>query len=287
MRKKILVILGPTAVGKSALAIKIAKMIDGEIISADSRQVYKGLDIGTGKITKKEMKNMPHHMIDIVSPKKKYSVYLYKKKAEKIIKEIISRNKTPIICGGTGFYIDAITKGLIFPHVPPNKRLRTRLEKVSAEKLLMILEKLDLSRANVIKEKNEINNKPRLVRSIEIAKSLGKMPKINQNHQEYCFVKMGIYLPKKLLEKKIQVRVKKMFKNGLLGEIEKHKMLGIPQKRMREFGFEYFNPSYDSVVKKTIKYSKRQMTWFKRDNDIMWFNSSKKIDVKKISNLLK
>ncbi len=118
--KKVIIILGQTATGKSALAVKIAKKINGEIISADSRQVYKGLDIGTGKITKKEMQSSPHHLLDVVNPSgEKFTVAEYKKLAENKIKEIITRGKTPIICGGTGFYIDAITKGVIFPEVPP------------------------------------------------------------------------------------------------------------------------------------------------------------------------
>src|SRR3989338_11675290 len=127
--KKILVILGQTATGKSDLAVKIAKKIHGEIISADSRQVYKGLDIGTGKITKREMGGVSHHLLDIANPKRKFTVAEYKKLAEIKIQEIISRDKIPIICGGTGFYIDAVTKGIIFPEVPPNIKLRKSLEK--------------------------------------------------------------------------------------------------------------------------------------------------------------
>src|SRR3989344_5177183 len=121
MRKeKVIVILGQTSSGKSALSVKIAKKFNGEVISADSRQVYKGINIGTGKITKEEMLGIPHHLIDVVSPKEQFSVALYKELAEQKIKEILARGKTPIICGGTGFYIDAVTKGIILPLVPPN-----------------------------------------------------------------------------------------------------------------------------------------------------------------------
>src|SRR3989338_10398270 len=116
--KKVIVILGQTAIGKSYLAVKIAKKINppagGEVISADSRQVYKGIDIGTGKITRVEMKGIPHHLLDVANPKNQFTVVQYKKLAEQKIKEIIARGKTPIICGGTGFYIDAVTKGIIF-----------------------------------------------------------------------------------------------------------------------------------------------------------------------------
>ena len=124
MKEKVIVILGPTAIGKSSLAVKIAKLYNGEVISADSRQIYKYLDIGTGKITQKEMDNIPHHGLDLVSPKKTYSAVLYQKYALKKIKEILKRGKTPIICGGTGFYIDAVTQNFILPPVPANPILR-------------------------------------------------------------------------------------------------------------------------------------------------------------------
>ena len=124
MKKRVIVILGQTATGKSDLAVKIARKFNGEVISADSRQVYKGLDIGTGKITKKGRKGVPHYLLDVASPKKKFTVAEYKELAEEKITEILARGKTPIICGGTGFYIDAVTKGVVFPEVPPNLKLR-------------------------------------------------------------------------------------------------------------------------------------------------------------------
>lgn len=292
-KPKIIVILGTTATGKSDLAVKIAKKIGGEVISADSRQVYKGLDIGSGKITRKEMKGVKHYMLDIVNPKIKYTVAEYQKEAISTIAEIIKSGKTPIICGGTGFYIDAITKGIVFPLVPPNLKLRKALEKESAEKLFKILEKLDKIRAKDIKNKNEINNKVRLIRAIEIAKSLGKTPKIKEIKLPYKFIKIGLFLPKEKLETKIQKRVQKMFKDGLLKEIKKLKKDGISDKRLKEFGFEYNNPNVENVVRESIKYAKRQITWFKRparphessgaggDKQIKWFDASiKNLDKK-------
>jgi len=282
VKKKIIVILGITATGKSNLAVKIAKKINGEVISADSRQVYKGLDIGTGKITKKEMQGVKHHMLDIINPKIKYTVAQYQKETISAMAEIIKSGKTPIICGGTGFYIDAITKGIIFPEVPPNKKLRKSLEKESAEKLFKILEKLDKSRAKDIKNKNEINNKVRLIRAIEIAESLGKTPKIKEIELPYKFIKIGLFLPKEKLEIKIQKRVQKMFKDGLLKEIKKLKKDGISDKRLKEFGFEYYDPTEEKVIRESIKYAKRQITWFKRDKQIKWFDASKKNLEKKV-----
>jgi tRNA dimethylallyltransferase len=272
--QKVIVILGQTATGKSDLAVKIAKKINGEIISADSRQVYKNLDIGTGKIKKTEMKGVPHHLLDVANPKKKFTVAEYKKLAEEKTREIISRGKVPIICGGTGFYIDAITKGIVFPEVPPNLKLRKVLEKKSAPELLKILIKLDKTRAKNIDTKNKV----RLIRAIEIAKALGKVPKIKEVKPLYKFMKIGLYLPTDKLEKKVEKRVTKMFKDGLLNEIKKLKKSGVSDKRLKEFGFEYFKPTKEKVILETIRYAKRQMTWFKRDKQIKWFDASKKVD---------
>jgi len=283
-KPKVIVILGPTATGKSALAVKIAKKVGGEVISADSRQVYKGLDIGTGKISKKEMKNIPHHLIDVTDPKKKFTVVDYQRKAIYAMAEIIKRGKIPIICGGTGFYIDAITKDTVFPKVPPNNKLRKSLIQKDAVALFYELQKLDPERAKNIKKKNEQNNKVRLIRAIEIAKAIGKVPKLQYDTNSamsesvslFRFVKIGLFLPKEKLKQKIEKRVEKMFKDGLLNEIKKLKKLGVSEKRLKELGFEYWNPTKEKVISETIKYTKRQMTWFKRDKQIKWFDASKK-----------
>jgi tRNA dimethylallyltransferase len=283
----IIVILGQTATGKSNLAVKVAKKIHGEIISADSRQVYKGLNIGTGKITQKEMRGVPHHLLNIVNPKHKFTVVEYKKLAEEKIKEIIARGKIPIICGGTGFYIEALTKGIVLPEVPPNEKLRKKLSSKPAIALFEYLKKFDPKRAKNIKEKNEQNNKVRLIRAIEIAIALGKVPKITEVKPLYKFIKIGLFLPSDLLKKKIEKRVQKMFQAGLLKEIKKLKKLGLSKKRLRELGFEYNNPTEEKVISETLKYAKRQMTWFKRDKKIFWFNSSDKNLTKKVIHRLK
>ena len=285
-KQKVIVILGQTATGKSNLAVELAQKINGEIISADSRQVYKGLDVGSGKISKKEMRGVPHYLLDVENPKNKFTVTLYKKLAEEKIKEIIARGKVPIICGGTGFYIDAITKGIIFPEVPPNLKLRERLEGKTSEELLEILKKLDTRRAKDITNKNEQNNKVRLIRAIEIAKAIGKVPKVKEKKSKYEFIKIGLYLPTPLLTQKVEKRVRKMFKDGLLNEIKKLKNKGISNKRLAEFGFEYNNPTNETVISETIKYAKRQMTWFKRDKNITWFDASINNLDKKVLNVV-
>lgn len=276
-KPKIIVILGPTATGKSSLAVKLAKKLKGEIISADSRQVYKTLDIGTGKISKKEMRGVPHHLLDVVNPKVRFSVTKYQTLANKALEQVIKKGKIPIICGGTGFYIDAITKGVIFPEVPPNKKLRRELEDKSADELLKILNKLDKNRATNIDNKNKV----RLIRAIEIAKHLGKVPKIKEKESSYDFIKIGLTLDRDELRKKIEKRIKKMFRDGLLKEIARLKKAGVTDKRLREFGFEYYNPTIESVIIGNVKYSKRQMTWFKRDKEIKWFSPSQEKDIEK------
>ncbi len=276
-KKKVLVILGQTATGKSSLAVDAAIKFYGEIISADSRQVYKGLDIGTGKITKKEMRGVPHYLIDVVSPKKVFTVTQFKELAEEKIKDIIRRGKLPIICGGTGFYIDAIIKNIILPEVPPNKKLRQKLEKLSTENLLSTLRKLDRKRASSIVKKNEQNNRVRIIRAIEIAEALGHVPMVKKNKSEYEFIQIGLLVPKNIHDAKIEKRVEAMFKNGLLKEIFNLKKNGINSKRLQEFGFEYNEPTIDKVISETIKYAKRQMTWFKRYPEITWLEPSQVI----------
>jgi len=282
-KPKVIVILGPTAIGKSSLAVKIAHLYNGEVISADSRQVYKYLDIGTGKITQKEMNGITHYGLDLVSPKKTYSVVLYQKYALKKIKDILKRGKTPIICGGTGFYIDAVTQNYILPTVPANSELRKELNKNTAEENYKILVSLDPERAMNIDSKNNV----RLIRAIEIAKVLGKVPNLAvkpPSKNMYEFIKIGLTLPKEDLDKKIESRVKIMFKDGLLHEIEKLKKMKINTDKLREFGFEYYNPTLESVISGSRKYAKRQMTWFKRDKDINWFSPKDFLKIKKYIN---
>lgn len=286
--KKVLVILGQTATGKSDLAVKISQKIKGEVISADSRQVYKDLDIGTGKITKKEMRGVPHYLFDVANPKNRFTVAQYKKLTDSKIKEIIKRNKTPIICGGTGFYIDAVTKGIVFPEVSLNIKLRKSLEKKSAPALFKILKKLDYARAKNI----DANNEVRLVRAIEIAKTLGKVPKITEKTPPYKFIKIGLYLPPDKLKEKIAKRLKKRIRQGMLNEAKKLHREGLFWKRMEGLGLEYrFMAFYlqnkiskaemlQKLNSEIYKYAKRQMTWFKRDKEIKWFQPTehKKIE---------
>jgi|SRR3989338_1013042 len=279
MSRKIIVILGTTASGKSALAVKLAKKFNGEVISADSRQVYKGLNIGTGKITRKEMGGVPHYCLDVVSPKKIFTVADFKKCAEKAIEKIFAKNKTPIIVGGTGLYIQAIVDNIVLPEVKPNWKLRKELEKKTTEEMFNMLKKLDPERAKNIDAKNP----RRLIRAIEIAEKLGKTPKLmSMSRRDLDIRQIGIKLPDEILKKNIEKRINKMLKSGLIAETKKLRKSGLSWKRLYGLGFEYKYPalflqnkiSKDEMLSKMLienwQYAKRQMTWFKKDKRIKW-----------------
>jgi tRNA dimethylallyltransferase len=288
-KPKLIVILGPTATGKTALSIALAKKYNGEVISADSRQVYTGLNLGSGKVTKKEMDGIPHHLLDVVNPKKQFNVADYVKVAEKKMQEILEKGKTPIICGGTGLYIDTLLSGVILPEVPPNKKLRTQLEKKSAESLFKILTELDPARAKTI----DIKNPVRLIRAIEIATTLGKVPKLEVIKSKYQTVKIGLDMPDEILKDRIKTRLTERLKAGMLNEAKRLHAKGLSWKKMEEFGLEY-RAMAKFLTKKIARedfesnlaidiwhYVKRQRTWFKRDKNILWINPLQKSEVKK------
>lgn len=292
-RRKIIVILGPTSSGKSEVAVKLAKKFNGEVISADSRQIYRGMDVGTGKITKKEMAGIKHWMLDIVDPKTDYNVLKFKKQAEKIIADILQRGKLPIICGGTGFWIKAIVDNVNFPEVAPNKELRNKLRNKSAETLFKMLKKLDPERAKNIDQKNPV----RLIRAIEIAKFLGYVPKISSqltiDDSQFTFLQIGINVSKEKLQKNIKKRLEKRFAQGMIKEVknlrEKYKL---SWKKIQSFGLGYFwiplflqgkisrKELFEKVYQAEKDYAKRQMTWFQKDKRIKWLASYKKIERK-------
>ncbi len=277
MEIPVLVIVGPTASGKTSLAIKIAKERNGEVISADSRQVYKGLNIGTGKVTPKEMSGIKHHLIDVADPKKVFSVSDFQKLGEQAILDIHNRGKLPIIAGGTGFYIQALVDGLLLPKVPPNKALRTKLEGMTLEKLLIHLKKLDADRYKTIDKKNPV----RIIRAIEIASALGKVPKLKQKNK-YDAQFIGIAIEPEKLKRNIHDRLIARMKSGMVDEVRKLHDYGLSWKRMEALGLEYRyiarflqgklseREMLEQLETAINQYAKRQMTWFKRDKRIEW-----------------
>jgi tRNA dimethylallyltransferase len=280
MKPRLLVICGPTATGKSDLAVMLAKKFSGEIISADSRQVYKGLNIGTGKITTKEMAGIPHYLLDVASPRTKFSVVNYVDKSEKAIDEIFRKNKTPILVGGTGFYIEALIDGVVLPDVPPDQKLRANLLRKTSVELVRMLTRLDPKRAAAI----DPHNIRRLIRAIEIAKALGKVPKVKKHKPHFKPLIIGLNLESAELRSKIHTRLLKRLDQGMIEEVRKLHKAGLSWKRMNELGLEYRyvalflqkKISKEEMVTKLETeiwhYAKRQITWFKRDKRIKWFS---------------
>jgi tRNA dimethylallyltransferase len=309
---RILIIVGPTSSGKSELAVRLAKKFNGEIVSCDSRQIYRGMDLGTGKIrgqwnrkkSRRDLsdrsnrvyvyKSIAHHLIDFTSPRARFSVARFKILAQKTIQDILHQGKLPILCGGTGHWIDAVVFDLPIPNVKPNWKLRQQLEKQSADALYNRLYKLDPQRAATIDRRN----KRRLIRALEIIITTGKpipplSPKPSTLYPKVLW--LGINLPQKLLYKKIDARLDQRIKAGLIKEVARlHSPPkiggvaassgrgGISWKRLESCGLEYRfvtrylqnKLTYDEMIRQlsfAIKhFAKRQMTWWKRNKNIHW-----------------
>jgi len=274
-KPKIVVVVGATASGKTGLAIEIAKRFNGEVISADSRQVYRNLDIGTAKVTKEEMQGIPHHLIDVVEIDQVYTAADFKKDASEVIASIVSKDGLPIIAGGTFFYIDTLLGRVTTPEVPPNEALRAELEKLDTK----TLESLAPNRYLTI----DTNNRRRLIRAIEIASTLGFVPESGQTDCPYQVLTIGIETAKENLREKFAARAKAWLKNGFLAEIESVLATGISRERLEEIGFEYRvglqllddelseEEFIQKFIEKNWQYAKRQLTWLKRDQTIHWF----------------
>lgn len=280
MKKKVLVLVGPTSSGKSALAVNLARTFNGEVISADSRQVYKGLDIGTGKVTKREMKGVPHHLLDVVSPKKMFTARDFVQRAARVIDDITARGKLPIVAGGTGFYIDALVGRIPLPNVDVNQKLRKQLEKKSVDELFSMLKKRDPRRAKTI----DRYNKRRLVRALEIAYALGRVPRTAATPR-YDALWIGIVPPPKVLEAKIRSRLLARMRRGMVAEATRLYRGGLSLKRMESFGLEYRalaehlrgtlsrQAMIENLNRDIRRYAKRQLTYWKRNPEIRRFKS--------------
>ncbi len=288
---KTIVIIGPTASGKSDLAIALAKQYDGEIISADSRQVYKGMDIGTGKVLRDALphqsknsrkyfsEGIVHYLIDRASPKRTYNVTQFIRDARKALLNIQKRKKLPIICGGTGFFIQSLIEENTFPSVKPDLSLRKKLETFSTEELFSLLKEKDVDRAKTIDRHNKI----RLIRALEIIQYLGKVPKRESSNaslytKKYLshFILIALCPKKELLFQNIEKRLEKRLKEGMIAEVQQLHKEGVSFKRLESFGLEYryialflqkkisLSEMKERLNIEIKHYAKRQITWIKR-----------------------
>ena len=292
-----LVIAGPTGVGKTDLSIKLAKLLDADIISADSAQIYKGMDIGTAKITTEEMQGVKHYMLDVVEPIKKYSVGDYQTAVDNILNEKEKENKNIILTGGTGLYIGSITEGL--SDLPAgNPVLREELLKLDTEELYKKLMELDPQAAQDI----HINNRRRVERAVEVCLLTGDkfsvLSKKNIKNNNYNFLKVALERDREYLYERINLRVDIMLQKGLEQEVRAlYEKYGENLRKINIIGYteliEYFNGqvSYEEAVenikRNSRRYAKRQFTWFKNDPSYIWFDLDKLSEDEIINSIMK
>jgi len=284
--ERIIIICGPTGIGKTSFAIKAAKRFNGEIIGADSMQIYKHLDIGTAKPDTEELKSATHHLVDFLDPKKDFDAGMYVKEADKAIKDIIARGKLPIIAGGTGLYIRALLHGL-FRTTPADEKILEQLTKELAKKgSLHLYQKLEQCDPDAAK-KIHSNDSFRVIRALEVYQTTGrKISDRQKNHNfddvRYENLKIGLHMDRKMLYERINKRVDIMLNQGLLKEVTTLVENGVTfdLKPMQSIGYKHMamflkgEVDWDEMVRllkrDTRRYAKRQFTWFSRDKDINW-----------------
>ena len=287
-KSKVIVICGPTASGKTALSIELAKQINGEIISADSMQIYKDMNIGTAKPTEEEKQGIQHYLIDIISPEQRYSVADYKIEAKKAIKEIIKKGKVPIIVGGTGLYIDSLIYEIEYPNIEFDEEYRKELEKQVKEKgLSQLYEQAKKIDPEAIKKISE-NDEKRILRILEIYHATGKNKtevekESRKKEVEYDYKVYAIEWDRQVLYDRINKRVDIMIKSGLVDEVKRilekyHKfptaMQGLGYKEVVEFleGKITEGKMVEKIKMETRRYAKRQLTWFRKNKQTIWLN---------------
>ena len=278
-KNKVIAVVGPTASGKTSYAVELAQKIDGEIVSADSRLVYKGFDIGTAKPDKNERGGIPHHMIDIVEPEVDYSAGLYAKDAKKCIDSVLSRGKIPLVAGGTGLYFRVLLENYDLPATVPNLELRKQLSKMEFSDLIKILNELDSDAAALVNE----NDRRRAIRFIEIIKQtnlpLAQARGFKEN--EYDVEWIGLNFPREELYDRINRRVDLMIEKGLVEEtkklLKKHgripnivDTIGYREMILYLDGLLSLEDAVDKLKQNTRNYAKRQLTWFRKNPDIKW-----------------
>ncbi|WP_270593525.1 tRNA (adenosine(37)-N6)-dimethylallyltransferase MiaA [Faecalibacillus faecis] len=283
--EKVIVVIGPTSVGKTKMGVALAKKLNGEVISGDSMQVYRQMDIGTAKVTIEEMEGVTHHCIDILDPKDQYSVHDFQQTVRKQITEITNRGHVPIIVGGTGLYIKAALYDYTFSEMENNHdEINKKYRDYTNEQLYDHLKQIDEESAKIL----HFNNRRRVLRAIEIYEQTGQKKSEMINEQEHiCLYDayfVGLTLPRELLYERINLRVDLMMKNGLQGEMESLIKQGLTRENqsMKAIGykewFDYFegkcdlNEVSENIKKHSRQYAKRQYTWFKNQFDVHWYD---------------
>lgn len=294
MKSTVYVIGGPTASGKSNLAVELAKRINGEIISADSMQIYKDMNIGTAKITLEEMQGINHYLIDFVSPDERYSVSSFKKDAEKAIEAILAKGKVPIIVGGTGLYIDSLILGIEFQDEKIDTEYRESLNKIAEEQGLQKLYNMAQAIDPVAMKKISENDKKRIIRVLEIYHKTGKTKteqelESRKSEIKYNYKVFAITMDRQVLYEKIEKRVDKMIEQGLIDEVQgilnKYQkfptaMQGLGYKEVVEYleNKTTKEEMVEKIKKETRHYAKRQLTWFRKNKNIIWLNGENSIE---------
>lgn len=292
MKKPLIVLTGPTAVGKTKLSIALAKAVNGEIISADSMQVYRYMDVGSAKITPDEMDGVPHHLVDVLDPTEDFNIVLFQQLAKKSMEEIYSKGRIPILVGGTGFYIQAITRDIDFTQSEQDDSYRKELEALVAEKgssfLHDMLASVDPKSAEDIHE----NNVKRVIRALEFYKQNGtRISEHNEEQKEhvspYNLAYFVLNAPRPLLYERIDARVDEMLKNGLVEEVKTLQRMGCHRGMVSMQGLGYKEIlawlegeyPYDEAVRilkrDTRHFAKRQLTWFRREGEVTWMDKDK------------
>ena len=295
MKPKVIVIVGPTASGKTLLSIELAKRINGEIVSCDSMQIYKDMNIGSAKPTREEMQGIKHYLIDIVAPDERFSVAEYKRQAEIAIEDIISKGKTPIVIGGTGLYADSLIYGIDYPEIKHDEQYRNVLEEKAKtdeglKELYNMAKEIDEEAVNKISE----NDKKRIIRILEIYHQTGKTKteleiESRKNEVKYDYKIFAINMNRDILYERINKRVDLMIKNGLIDEVksllEKYRsfptaMQGLGYKEVVQFLNNELTKDemIDKIKQETRRYAKRQLTWFRKNKETIWLDGLEDIN---------
>jgi tRNA dimethylallyltransferase len=289
MKNKIIIICGPTAVGKTKYAIEIAKSFNGEIVSADSMQLYKHLDIGSAKPTKEELSQVKHYLVDEMDPKEPFSVAEYQKNAKNSINEIFEKGKVPVITGGTGLYVNSLIYDMDFSIPPVTNEYRQKLEKIAKEKGNKYVHHMLMEKDYDAAERIHHNSVIRVIRALEVIELGEKVKPFEASFiktKDYEYILIGLSRERDELYERINKRVEILIEKGLMNEIKGLLDMGLTQSNISMKGIGYkelighLNGEYsleyaiDLVMKNSRNYAKRQMTWFKRYNDIKWFNLS-------------